>query len=49
MSFVYDDAQIFIDFFIDLGAINLPVSHWVTPEIISVLTASRKRQKPQCG
>lgn len=43
MSFVYDDAQIFIGFLIDLGATNLPVSHWVTPEIISVLSANRKR------
>lgn len=32
-------------FLIDLGAINLPVSHWVTPGIISVLTANRKRKK----
>lgn len=44
MHFVYDDAQIFIEFLlIDLEAINLLVT---TPEIITALTANRKREYP---
>lgn len=44
MGFVYDDTQIFIDSFLDLGAIDLPVSHWLTPGVRSVLTANSKRK-----
>lgn len=46
MGFVYDDTQIFIDSFLDLGAIDLPVSHWLTPGVRSVLTANTKRKNP---
>lgn len=39
LNFVYDNVQIYIDFYTDWGGgvVNLPVHHWVISEIISTV------------